>query len=207
VEISQYNVKFVPRQAIKSQALTDFITEWTDSGLWGIDERPDHWMMYFDESYTLKRAGASIVLIPPEGDILKYAIQLKFLATNNIAEYEWLVTGLRLTKDLSIRWLLIRGDSQLVVKQVQKEYDCNNEMMAMYLVEVCMMKFFIGFEVWYVSRLDNRCVYHLARIASSRAPTPSDAIVEKLFKPSVKPEESISEETGVDLMITDEPAQ
>jgi hypothetical protein len=43
------------------------------------------------------------VLIPPEGDILKYAIQLEFLATNNIAEYEWLVTGLRLTKDLSIR--------------------------------------------------------------------------------------------------------
>jgi ribonuclease HI len=58
--------------------------------------------MYFDGSYTLKGAGADIVLIPPEGDIFKYAIQLKFAATNNIAEYEWLVTGLQLTKDLSI---------------------------------------------------------------------------------------------------------
>jgi ribonuclease HI len=50
--------------------------------------------MYFDGSYTLKGAGADVVLIPPEGDILKYAIQLGFSATNNIAEYEGLITGL-----------------------------------------------------------------------------------------------------------------
>jgi ribonuclease HI len=42
------------------------------------------------------------VLIPSEGDILKYAIQLEFLATNNIAEYEGLVMGLWLAKDLII---------------------------------------------------------------------------------------------------------
>jgi ribonuclease HI len=86
--------------------------------------------MYFDGSYALKGARAGVVLIPPEGGVLKYAIQLEFLATNNIEEYEGLVTGLRLAKDLDIQLLLIRGDSQLVAKQVQKEYDCNNEMMA-----------------------------------------------------------------------------
>jgi ribonuclease HI len=59
--------------------------------------------MYFDGSYTLKGAGAGVVLIPPEGDILKYAIQLEFLNTNNVAEYEGLVNGLRLAKDLRIR--------------------------------------------------------------------------------------------------------
>jgi ribonuclease HI len=59
-------------------------------------------MMYFDGSYTLKGAGAGVVLIPSEGDILKYAIQLELLATNNITEYEGLVTGLRLAKDLGI---------------------------------------------------------------------------------------------------------
>jgi ribonuclease HI len=58
--------------------------------------------MYFDRSYTLKGAGAGIVLIPPKGDILKYAIQLDFPAKNNIAEYEGLVTGLRLAKELGI---------------------------------------------------------------------------------------------------------
>jgi ribonuclease HI len=56
--------------------------------------------MYFDGSYTLKEAEVDVVLIPPEVDILKYAIQLKFSATNNIVEYEGLVTGLQLPKDL-----------------------------------------------------------------------------------------------------------
>jgi ribonuclease HI len=59
--------------------------------------------MYFDGSYTLKGVGAGVVLIPPEGDILKYAIQFEFSATNNIAEYERLVTGLWLAKYLGIR--------------------------------------------------------------------------------------------------------
>jgi ribonuclease HI len=59
--------------------------------------------MYFEGSYTLKGAGVGVVLIPPEGDILKYAIQLEFLDTNNVAEYEGLVNGLRLAKDLRIR--------------------------------------------------------------------------------------------------------
>jgi ribonuclease HI len=59
--------------------------------------------MYFDGSYTLKGARASVVLIPPEGDMLKYAIQIEFPVTNNTAEYERLVTGLRLAKELDIR--------------------------------------------------------------------------------------------------------
>jgi hypothetical protein len=58
--------------------------------------------MYFDGSYTLKGAGADVVLIPPKGDVIKYAIQLEFLATNNITEYEELVTDLWLAKDLGI---------------------------------------------------------------------------------------------------------
>jgi ribonuclease HI len=58
--------------------------------------------MYFDGSYTLKCAGAGVVLIPPKGDVLKYAIQLEFLATNNIIEYKGLVNGLRLAKDHGI---------------------------------------------------------------------------------------------------------
>jgi hypothetical protein len=64
MEVGQYDVEFISRWAIKSQALTDFITEWTDLGLRRIDELPDHWVMYFDGSYTLKEAGASVMLIP-----------------------------------------------------------------------------------------------------------------------------------------------
>jgi hypothetical protein len=93
-----------------------------------------------------------------------------------------------------------------VAKQVQKEYDCNNDMMAEYLAEVCMMeKCFDGFEVRYVPHLDNCDADHLAWIATSRAPTPPDVIVEKLSKPSVKPKESISK-AETELMVIDEPA-
>jgi ribonuclease HI len=59
--------------------------------------------MYFNGCYTLKGAGAGVMLIPPKGDILKYAIQFEFPAMNNIAEYEGLVTGLRRAKVLGIR--------------------------------------------------------------------------------------------------------
>jgi hypothetical protein len=50
--------------------------------------------MYFNGSYNLKGAGAGVMLIPFEGDILKYAIQFEFSAMNNIAEYEGQVMGL-----------------------------------------------------------------------------------------------------------------
>jgi ribonuclease HI len=87
-----------------------------------IDELPDHWVMYFDGSYTLKGARAGVMLTPPApprgGDIFKYAIQFDIPGMNNIAEYEGLVTHLWLAKDLYIQWLLIKGDSQLVAKHV-----------------------------------------------------------------------------------------
>jgi ribonuclease HI len=59
--------------------------------------------MYFDGSYSLIGVGVAIVLIPLKYNILKYAIELEFPTTKNIAEYEGLVTGLRLAKDLGIR--------------------------------------------------------------------------------------------------------
>jgi hypothetical protein len=88
-----------------------------------------------------------------------------------------------------------------VGKQVQKEYGYNNDKMAEYLTEVRRIeKFFDGFEVRYVPRLDNRDVDHLAWIASSRMPIPPDVIIEKLTKPSVKAVEMLRD---TDLMIID----
>jgi hypothetical protein len=103
VEIGQYDVEFVPRWMIKSQALTNFIAKWTNSDGRGIDDLPGHCVMYFDGSYTLKGARAGVVLIPPEGGMLKYANQIEFPTINNTAEYEGLVTGVRLARELGIR--------------------------------------------------------------------------------------------------------
>jgi hypothetical protein len=88
---------------------------------------------------------------------------------------------------------------------VQKEYDSNNDKMAEYLAEVRRLKkFFDGFEVWYVPRLDNRDADHLAWIVSSKARTPLDVIIEMLTKLTVGPTEPVEE---ADLMVIDRPDQ
>jgi hypothetical protein len=73
--------------------------------------------------------------------------------------------------------------------------------MAEYLVEVPRMeKFFNGFKIRYVPRLDNRDADHLAWITSFRAQIPSDIIIEKLTNPSIKAVEPLKEAV---LMIID----
>ena len=65
--------------------------------------------------------GAGIVLSSPKGDRLRYALQIHFAASNNVAEYEALVHGLRLAKELGIWHILCYGDSDLVVQQCSGE--------------------------------------------------------------------------------------
>ena len=78
-----------------------------------------------------------MLLVAPTGEHLKYVIQMHFAreeATNNTAEYEWLLAGLRITAELGIKKLIIRGDSQLMVRQVKKDYQ--SPLMEAYFEEV-----------------------------------------------------------------------
>jgi ribonuclease HI len=61
---------------------------------------------------------AGIVLISPKGDKLHYVLQIHFAASNNVAEYETLVHGLRLAKEISIQRILCFGDSDLGVHDI-----------------------------------------------------------------------------------------
>jgi hypothetical protein len=80
--------------------------------------------------------------------------------------------------------------------------------MTNYLVEVCRMKkFFDRFKVRYVPHRDNHDANHLAWIASYRAPTLLDVIIEKLSKPSVRPTKEDIDAATPDLMVIDEPEQ
>ena len=81
--------------------------------------------MYFDGSRKLGGGGARVLFISPKGEQLKYVFQILFEVSNNKAEYEALLHGLRLAISLSIKRLLIYGDSILVVQQVNKEWDMN----------------------------------------------------------------------------------
>jgi hypothetical protein len=65
VELGEFEIEFCPRQAIKSQILTDFVSKWTEIQMPPPKERPEHWLMYFDGALHLERAGAGVLLISP----------------------------------------------------------------------------------------------------------------------------------------------
>ena len=115
VELGALSIEFLPRSTIKSQALADFIAEWTEIQDLPPDERPEHWVMYVDG------ANAGILFISPRGEQLKYVLQLLFKTTNNAAEYEPLIHGLRIAASLGIKRLLTYSDSKVIIQQVNKD--------------------------------------------------------------------------------------
>ena len=85
--------------------------------------------MYFDGSVMNTGAGAGLLFVSPLGEHMRYMVRLHFPASNNMAEYEALLSGLRIAIELGIKRLDVRGDSQLIIEQVMKEATCHNEKM------------------------------------------------------------------------------
>ena len=135
VKLGALNIDFTPRKVIKSQALADFVAEWTEIQPMS-STILDHWKMYFDGSLKLGRAGAGVLLISPDERQLKYVLQILWQATNNEAEYEALIHGLRVAITLRIKRLLVYGDSAVVINQVNKDWDCTKENMGAYCAEI-----------------------------------------------------------------------
>jgi ribonuclease HI len=73
-------------------------------------------MLFFDGSARNKKAGAGVVLIDPSGEQVKYMVLLDFEATNKMAEYEALIFRLMVALSLGVRKLLVKGDSQLIIR-------------------------------------------------------------------------------------------
>ena len=122
--------------AIKSQALTDFVTEWMEVQLPTPDVTHEYWIMYFDGSVMALGSGARVVLISPDGGRLRYAIRLHFSASNNVVEYEALINGLHITIERGATRLYVRSNSELVIDQVMKESSYKSPLMAAYCQEV-----------------------------------------------------------------------
>ena len=71
--------------------------------------------MYFDGSLNLDGAWAGIFFISPSGDHLRYVLRIHFPASNNVAEYEACLHGLRIAIELGVKYLLVYVDSTLVI--------------------------------------------------------------------------------------------
>jgi hypothetical protein len=132
IELGPYHIKYEPRTAIKSQVLIEFINDWTQ--LQVPPEKPDtkYWTLHFDGSRQLEGSGAGVVLTSPRGDKFRYVLQITFTCTNNAAEYEALLHGLRVAKEMNINRIRCLGDSDLVSQQVSGTWDCKDPIMVAY---------------------------------------------------------------------------
>jgi ribonuclease HI len=187
VELGEFNIEFCLGQAIKSQILADFVSEWTEIQMPPPKERPEHWIMYFHGTLNLEGAGACILLISPQGEQLKYVLQIHYKACNNGAEYEALIHGLRITVSLGIKRLLAFGDSKVVIEQVNKEWDCVKDMMDAYCTEIGkLIGHFEGIKFQHVPWNNNVAADVLSKLGSRRAQVPAGVFVQDQRKPSIK---------------------
>jgi ribonuclease HI len=142
--------------------------------------------MYFDGSMTKMGAGVGLIFISPLEVYMCYVIQLHFVASNNVAEYEALVNGLRIAIELGIRHLDVCGDFQLMVNQVMKDSSCHDHKMEAYCKKVwCLEKKFHCLELNHVAHRYNEAADELAKITSNQTTVPPDIFSRDLHEPSI----------------------
>jgi ribonuclease HI len=125
------------------------------------------------------------LLISPKGEQLKYVLQIFWKVSNNEAEYEALLHGLRLVASLGIKRLLVYGDSAVVMNQVNKSWDRDKENMDAYFLEVRKIENkFYGLEFHHVVRDNNVAADVLSKLGSTRAQVPAGVFVHELHAPS-----------------------
>jgi hypothetical protein len=102
IKLSMYDIVYKPRTTIKAQELSDFVAKWIEIQTPSKEKELEYWSINFDGSLQLQGAGVGILVTSPKGESFKYVLQMHFLASNNAAEYEALLHGLRIAMTLDI---------------------------------------------------------------------------------------------------------
>jgi ribonuclease HI len=186
VELMGKMLAYAQRKEIKSQILADFFAEWTDTQLPPLQIQAECWTLYFDGSVIKMGAGVGLLFISPLGEHMRYAVRLHFPASNNMAEYEALLYGLRIAIETVIKRLDVRGDSQLVIDQVMKHASCHDDKMEAYCNAVRALEDkFYSIKLNHVPRRYNEEADELAKIASGRITVPPNVFARDVARPSV----------------------
>jgi ribonuclease HI len=148
-ELNEFTIDYVHRSSIQSQALVDFIADWTPGAQ---DEETmkdaEAWTVFCDGSWGTFGAGAVAVLVAPSKVRTCYAIKLDFSCTTNIVEYEALLLGLRKLKAMGIRRAILKTDSQVISGHVDKSSRARDPKLEKYLDAVRRLEAsFEGFSV------------------------------------------------------------
>ncbi|GJY01601.1 reverse transcriptase domain-containing protein [Tanacetum coccineum] len=108
IELGEYAIHYRPRVSVKGQILADFIVERPeedspDTLMEEKEELPEPWILFTDGSSCTDGYGAGLILTNPEGIEFTYALRFRFDATNNEAEYEALIAGLRIAEEMGVK--------------------------------------------------------------------------------------------------------
>jgi ribonuclease HI len=188
VELNEFSIDYVHRSSIQSQALADFIADWMP----GAQEEEankdaEAWIVFCNGSWGTFSAGAAAILVAPSKVGTCYATRLDFNCTNNIAEYEALLLGLRKLKAMRIRREVLKTDSQVISSYVDKSCKARDPKLEKYLDTVRRLEAsFKGFSVKNILRGENEHADLLAKSAAQGLPLPSEVFFETIRAPSVE---------------------
>ncbi|GKA16075.1 reverse transcriptase domain-containing protein [Tanacetum coccineum] len=159
------NKKLRPRVSVKGQILADFIVERPeeDSPIEVEEELPEPWILFTDGSSCADGSGAGLILTNPEEMEFTYGLRFRFEATNNKAEYEALIAGLRIAEQMGVKNLQANVDSRLVANKVNRTYIVKETDMIQYLEKVkTLTNGFRMFSIKQVLRSENKKMEVLA---------------------------------------------
>jgi ribonuclease HI len=148
------------------------------------------WKMFFDGASSREGAGAGVVFVSPAQETIFLSYKLEFETTNNVAEYEALVLGLRAAKEMGIEEVAVFGDAELIVQQIKNAYQAKHPRLRSYRNEVWDLidSFFSAFNISFVPREKNTVVDSLATSASNfKVPLPPKLRydIEVKYRPSI----------------------
>ena len=166
IELSEYDIQYKPRLSKKGQVLVDFIAELPQSET--CPDSLDWWTLNIDGAFRQTETGVGLQLKSPSGDKIEQAIRLGFSAFNNESEYDAILAGLELATALSSGKLLVKSDPQLVVRQVNEEFESQDPRMEKYVSRVKQR--LSSFPAWKLEHIPinfNEKVDALASVAAS----------------------------------------
>ncbi|XP_077215668.1 uncharacterized protein LOC143850295 [Tasmannia lanceolata] len=195
VELSEFDIQYVPRPAIKAQVLADFVAECTIPQQFVDSEAVQ---LPVAEESAPEESG--LVLTGPDDFTADYALRFGFRASNNEAEYEALLAGMSLAIQTDARELKAYCDSQLVANQIQGVYGARDERMIKYVAKVRQLASkFESFEVIKVPRTENNKADVLSKLAASGYTTLGSICMEFL------PRSSIERKAAETMQVENEP--
>jgi len=121
VELSEFDIKYQPRGPIKGQIFADFVVELSSEAA-RVEGEDFRWVLSVDGSSNQQGSGAGVNLEGPNGVGIEQSLRFAFKASNNQAEYEALIAGILLAKEMGARVLMAKSDSLLVTGQVTGEF-------------------------------------------------------------------------------------